>query len=138
MAFELPSLPYDYEALQPYMSKETLEYPEQRPAIPAGIACSGVGVGFAKPSSFTARRRSAWRPRLLKGMGHPFTDRAPGPAGTARRSLAERVRTLRRPGISCRPATPPCARSPAAGSAAPAPRCSVAPRGAMRGTARRA
>ena len=26
MAFELPALPYDYEALQPYMSKETLEY----------------------------------------------------------------------------------------------------------------
>ena len=26
MAFELPPLPYDYEALQPYMSKETLEY----------------------------------------------------------------------------------------------------------------
>jgi Fe-Mn family superoxide dismutase len=26
MAFELPDLPYDYEALQPYMSKETLEY----------------------------------------------------------------------------------------------------------------
>ncbi|MFL5114015.1 MAG: superoxide dismutase [Microvirga sp.] len=26
MAFELPSLPYDYEALQPYMSKETLEF----------------------------------------------------------------------------------------------------------------
>ena len=26
MAFELPELPYDYEALQPYMSKETLEY----------------------------------------------------------------------------------------------------------------
>ena len=24
--FELPPLPYDYEALQPYMSKETLEY----------------------------------------------------------------------------------------------------------------
>ncbi len=26
MAFVLPELPYDYEALQPYMSKETLEY----------------------------------------------------------------------------------------------------------------
>jgi len=26
MAFELPPLPYPYEALQPYMSKETLEY----------------------------------------------------------------------------------------------------------------
>jgi Fe-Mn family superoxide dismutase len=26
MAFELPALPYDYEALQPFMSKETLEY----------------------------------------------------------------------------------------------------------------
>jgi len=26
MAFTLPELPYDYEALQPYMSKETLEY----------------------------------------------------------------------------------------------------------------
>jgi len=26
MAFELPDLPYDYEALQPYMSKETLEF----------------------------------------------------------------------------------------------------------------
>jgi len=26
MAFELPPLPYDYEALHPYMSKETLEY----------------------------------------------------------------------------------------------------------------
>ena len=26
MAFELPALPYDYEALQPYMSKETLEF----------------------------------------------------------------------------------------------------------------
>ena len=26
MAFELPDLPYDYEALQPFMSKETLEY----------------------------------------------------------------------------------------------------------------
>ena len=26
MAFELPELSYDYEALQPYMSKETLEY----------------------------------------------------------------------------------------------------------------
>jgi Fe-Mn family superoxide dismutase len=26
MAFELPELTYDYEALQPYMSKETLEY----------------------------------------------------------------------------------------------------------------
>lgn len=26
MAFELPSLTYDYEALQPFMSKETLEY----------------------------------------------------------------------------------------------------------------
>jgi Fe-Mn family superoxide dismutase len=26
MSFELPPLPYDYEALQPYMSKETLEY----------------------------------------------------------------------------------------------------------------
>ena len=26
MALELPSLPYDYEALQPYMSKETLEF----------------------------------------------------------------------------------------------------------------
>lgn len=26
MAFELAPLPYDYEALQPYMSKETLEY----------------------------------------------------------------------------------------------------------------
>ena len=26
MAFELPDLPYDYEALQPYMSAETLEY----------------------------------------------------------------------------------------------------------------
>ena len=26
MAFELPPLPYDYEALAPYMSKETLEY----------------------------------------------------------------------------------------------------------------
>ena len=26
MSFELPDLPYDYEALQPYMSKETLEY----------------------------------------------------------------------------------------------------------------
>ena len=26
MAFELPPLPYDYEALQPFMSKETLEY----------------------------------------------------------------------------------------------------------------
>jgi Fe-Mn family superoxide dismutase len=26
MAFTLPELPYDYEALQPYMSRETLEY----------------------------------------------------------------------------------------------------------------
>ena len=26
MAFELPALPYDYEALSPYMSRETLEY----------------------------------------------------------------------------------------------------------------
>ncbi|KGD85887.1 superoxide dismutase [Rhizobium sp. YS-1r] len=26
MAFELPELPYDYEALSPYMSKETLEF----------------------------------------------------------------------------------------------------------------
>ena len=26
MALELPALPYDYEALQPYMSKETLEF----------------------------------------------------------------------------------------------------------------
>lgn len=26
MTFELPPLPYDYEALQPYMSRETLEY----------------------------------------------------------------------------------------------------------------
>jgi len=26
MAFSLPDLPYDYEALQPYMSRETLEY----------------------------------------------------------------------------------------------------------------
>jgi Fe-Mn family superoxide dismutase len=26
MAFELPALPYAYDALQPYMSKETLEY----------------------------------------------------------------------------------------------------------------
>ena len=26
MSFELPPLPYDYEALQPYMSKETLEF----------------------------------------------------------------------------------------------------------------
>jgi len=26
MVFELPELPYDYEALSPYMSKETLEY----------------------------------------------------------------------------------------------------------------
>jgi superoxide dismutase, Fe-Mn family len=26
MAFELPALPYDYEALAPYMSKETLEF----------------------------------------------------------------------------------------------------------------
>ncbi len=26
MAFELPDLPYDYEALQPYMSRETLEF----------------------------------------------------------------------------------------------------------------
>ena len=26
MAFELPELPYDYEALAPYMSRETLEY----------------------------------------------------------------------------------------------------------------
>lgn len=26
MAFELPPLPYDYEALQPYTSRETLEY----------------------------------------------------------------------------------------------------------------
>jgi len=26
MAFELPPLPYDYEALAPYMSRETLEY----------------------------------------------------------------------------------------------------------------
>ena len=26
MAFELPELPYDYEALQPFMSRETLEY----------------------------------------------------------------------------------------------------------------
>ena len=26
MAFELPPLPYDYEALQPYMSAETLHY----------------------------------------------------------------------------------------------------------------
>ena len=26
MAFELPALPYDYEALQPYMSAETLHY----------------------------------------------------------------------------------------------------------------
>ncbi|HUF44901.1 MAG TPA: superoxide dismutase [Aestuariivirgaceae bacterium] len=26
MAFELPKLPYDYEALQPYMSRETLEF----------------------------------------------------------------------------------------------------------------
>jgi len=26
MAFELPPLPYDYEALQPYMSRETLEF----------------------------------------------------------------------------------------------------------------
>ena len=26
MAYELPPLPYDYEALQPYMSRETLEY----------------------------------------------------------------------------------------------------------------
>ena len=26
MAFELPPLPYDYEALQPYMSAETLRY----------------------------------------------------------------------------------------------------------------
>jgi superoxide dismutase, Fe-Mn family len=26
MAFELPELPYDYEALAPYMSKETLEF----------------------------------------------------------------------------------------------------------------
>src|SRR6202795_4984260 len=26
MAFELPPLPYDYEALAPYMSKETLEF----------------------------------------------------------------------------------------------------------------
>ena len=26
MAFELPTLPYDYEALQPFMSRETLEF----------------------------------------------------------------------------------------------------------------
>lgn len=26
MAFELPNLPYDYDALSPYMSRETLEY----------------------------------------------------------------------------------------------------------------
>ncbi len=26
MAFELPDLPYSYDALQPYMSAETLQY----------------------------------------------------------------------------------------------------------------
>ena len=26
MAFELPDLPYDYDALAPYMSRETLEF----------------------------------------------------------------------------------------------------------------
>lgn len=26
MAFELPALPYDYDALAPFMSRETLEY----------------------------------------------------------------------------------------------------------------
>lgn len=26
MAFELPPLPYDYDALAPFMSRETLEY----------------------------------------------------------------------------------------------------------------
>lgn len=26
MAFELPELPYDYDALAPYMSRETLEF----------------------------------------------------------------------------------------------------------------
>ncbi len=26
MAFELPALPYDYDALAPYMSRETLEF----------------------------------------------------------------------------------------------------------------
>ena len=30
MAFELPALPYDYEALQPFMSKETLEYHQDK------------------------------------------------------------------------------------------------------------
>ena len=35
MAFELPALPYDYEALQPYMSKETLEYPPRQ--APQGL-----------------------------------------------------------------------------------------------------
>ncbi|HWT61872.1 MAG TPA: superoxide dismutase, partial [Ochrobactrum sp.] len=26
MAFELPALPYDYDALAPFMSRETLEF----------------------------------------------------------------------------------------------------------------
>ncbi len=56
MAFELPELPYDYEALQPYMSKETLEYHHDK----HHKAYVDTGNKLAAEAVSTASRSRKW------------------------------------------------------------------------------
>ena len=109
MAFELPPLPYDYEALQPFMSKETLEYHHDKHhkayvdngnklAAEAGLGGLSltkiVKQSFGKNAPALQQRRPALQP-------HPFLEvdeegrRRQQAARRAAEGLRQRPRRLR-------------------------------------------
>ena len=65
MAFELPDLPYAYDALQPYMSKETLEFHHDKhhnAYVETGNKLlAGSDWSQAPDSALSDAQRAAWR-----------------------------------------------------------------------------
>jgi superoxide dismutase, Fe-Mn family len=108
MAFELPDLPYAYDALQPYMSKETLEYHHDKHHqayvtngnnLLKGTGLEGKSVEeVVKLASARTRPLQQCRPAL---QPHPFleVDEAQGrrqaPAGALQKAIDSRSRRLR-------------------------------------------
>ena len=80
MAYELPPLPYDYTALEPYISKRTLEFHHDKhhaayvnnfntaakgtelDALPIEAVIKAVAKTRPRPSSSTTRRRRGTTP----------------------------------------------------------------------------
>jgi len=98
MAHELPPLPYDYDALEPYYDKETLtlHHDKHHAAYVAGLNAAEEKIKVALAAGDYAAAKSLAKEQAFHGSGHIlhsifWTNMKPGGGGDPKGALADAI-----------------------------------------------